>query len=209
MNERERLRPEVEELLRLTDLLGWIEPIREIARALPDHVLPATDKLIELDRQIPDLGQHNVNERTANGGLTGVYRVEDRPIFRGIQYVGMRLHDQDVEWLSRNIVTESCYQVEGSLKRATGIKGPLSVGMILKKVGRRAPLDLGSMTALSYLNESIYNNAKHTIEQVNMDGHMFSVADALAVYLACRVLGSRLLAGSGITTKYGEAVFEG
>ena len=54
----------------------------------------------------------------------------------------------------------------------------------------------------------MYNKSKHSIERTYADGHMFSIADSLAVYLTCRILGSRIFKNSGITTKYDEPVFD-
>ena len=84
--------------------------------------------------------------------------------------------------------------------------GHLSLGMILQR-GNSSVLDPNLVSVLKYMNKLIYNNAKHTIEDLYMDEHMFSPADAIAVYLSCRVLGAILLKDSGITNNYGELVF--
>ena len=102
-------------------------------------------------------------------------------------------------------MTDSCYHVESSLKRRLNVRNNYSVGMILKKYGRALDEDLSDV--LSQLNSTIYNNAKHTIEVIDIDSHMFSIADAIAVYLVCRTIGARLLKDSGITTSNGEVVF--
>ena len=207
MNNHLSIRPEVEELLRLTGIQDWDSKCSQIAYDLQGDFGRALKNLLELDRSIPGLGQHNVNERALDGHLTGVYNHEDRPIFRGIQYVGMHLNTDKPEWYTRMIVTESCYHVEGCLKRKTGITGNLSVGMILNEIKGRTTLADDLVTALWHLNRAIYNNAKHAIEFIEMDGHMFSIADCIAIYLACRVIGARLLNGLGITTKHGELLF--
>ena len=206
-------RQEVEHLLEAVDLSEQKDEILRIAVEIEGAVEFIEKKkdayvdLLAIDRQIPGLGLHNVSERTEDGWLSGCYNVEDRPIFRGIQYVEAHLWSLGLEWLSRQIVTESCYHVEGSLKRRLAVKGNLSVGRIL---GHRdaQTLDPDLRGILEYLNSAIYNNAKHTIENIELDAHMFSVADALAVYLVCRVLGSRILKGSGITTSQGQLIFD-
>ena len=63
------------------------------------------------------------------------------------------------------------------------------------------------LATLQYLNKYVYNAAKHTIEDLELEAHRFSVADALAIYLICRVLGARILRDSGITTKHGKLAF--
>ena len=187
-----------DEIVRIADEMAGVEFIYQRESAYND--------LVKLDSGIPGLGLHNVNEMGEGGWWTGVYRIEDRPIFRGIQYVEAHLGNVGLEWLARTIVTESCYHVEGSLKRRLSVEGDLSIGRIL---GRPNAQSLGNdlLVTLQYLNRFVYNNAKHTIEDLEWDSHMFSVADALAIYLVCRVLGARILHDSGITTKHGEPVF--
>jgi len=188
-----------DEILRIADEMVGVEFIYQRESAY--------DALVKLDSGIPGLGLHNVNEQTEDGWWIGVYRVEDRPIFRGIQYVGQHLGNIKLEWLARTIVTESCYHVEGSLKRQLDVKGNLSIGRILGRANARSLGD-DLLAALQYLNKFVYNAAKHTIEDVELEAHRFSVADALAIYLVCRVLGARILRDSGITTKHGEPVFD-
>ena len=153
-----------------------------------------------IDETIPGLGQHNINEKTEGGSVTAVARIEDRAIFRPIQYVGSYLHHGSLKWLTRSIVTMSCLHVECGLKRRLKIDGRLSIGMILKR-GKARSLDADLVESLWELNEAVYNKAKHSIEHTYADGHMFSITDSLAVYLICRTLGSRILKDSGITTK--------
>lgn len=193
--------------MRLVGIESWRDQIDLIAHELPCNFDKAMTALLELDSKISGLGQHNVNKQTADGHWTGVYCIEDRPIFRGIQYVGSRLEMENLEWLSRMVVVESCYHIENALKRKTGIHGGLSVGMILHRTSPSSLLDPELYDALDLLNRAIYNKAKHTIEDIDMDSHMFSVADAIAVYLICRLLGARLLKGLGITTADGQLLF--
>ena len=95
---------------------------------------------------------------------------------------GICLGNIKLEWLARTIVTESCYHVEGSLKRQLDVKGNLSIGRILGRANARSLGD-DLLSALQYLNKFVYNAAKH---------------------LECRVLGARILRDSGITTKHGK-----
>ncbi len=204
-----RVRDEIQLLLEMMGLDHYLSEIQRIAAQLLDASTPEERKsscfeLTTIDKTIPGLGLHNVNE-----GNTGVYQIEHRPIFRGLQYVEMHLAGDPIEWLARDIVIESCYHVESSLKYRLKVEGPLSVGMILNQRSRMLDADLTSI--LGHLNSAIYNQAKHTIERIaeteEWDGHMFSVADAIAVYLACRKIGARLLKDQGITTKHGVPVF--
>ena len=101
----------------------------------------------------------------------------------------------------------SCLHVENSLKRRFKIDGRLSIGMILKR-GKAQSMSAGLIDVLWELNEVVYNRSKHSIERTYADGHTFSIADSLAIYLICRTLGFRILKDYGITTKYDEPVFD-
>ena len=182
------------------------EILRIGAVAVSDGVSALRD-LTVIDETIPGLGQHNINEKTGRGSVTAVARIEDRAIFRPIQYVGSYLQHRSLEWLTRSIVTMSCLHVENSLKRQLKIGSRLSIGMILKR-GKAQSLDADLVEVLWDLNEAVYNKSKHSIERTYADGHTFSIEDSLAVYLICRTLGSRILKDSGITTKYDEPVFD-
>ena len=202
------LRPEICQIMRTLGLVSHHHSeILRIGAVAVSNGDSALRDLMLIDETIPGLGQHNINERIEGGAVTAVARIEDRPIFRPIQYVGMYLQSGSLEWLTRNIVTMSCLHVENSLKRRLNIEERLSIGMILKR-GKARSLDTDLVESLLELNEAVYNKSKHSIEQTYADGHMFSIADSLAVYLICRTLGSRILTDSGITTKYDEPVFD-
>ena len=201
-----RFRTEVQELLQMVGLAGHKSEILRISSKLVIDPDGGCLDLMAIDRTIPGLGIHNVNERTDRGTLTGIYRIQDRAIFRGIQYVYMYLGNSYLEWSARRIVTASCHHIESGLKRRLSAEGPLSVGMILSRAPTGA-LDSDLTSVLWHLNKAIYNNAKHTIEDISMDSHMFSIADSIAVYLACRKIGVELMKDMGITDKYGRPVF--
>ena len=201
------LRPEIHQLLQRAGLASHHSEVLRIGAVAVSDGESALRDLMLIDETIPGLGQHNINEITGSGAVTAVARIEDRPIFRPIQYVGSYLQHLSLEWLTRSIVTMSCLHVENSLKRQLKVEGRLSIGMILKR-GKAQSLDADLIETLWELNEAVYNQAKHSIERTYADGHMFSIADSLAVYLICRTLGSRILADSGITTEYDEPVFD-
>lgn len=202
------LRPEITHILDLVGLSQHIPDLRRIAERLVVDDTSAIADLTAIDRTIPGLGFVDVNELNSNGSVTGVYQIADRAIFRGIQYVGAHLSTGNIEWLTRSLVTESCYHLEHSLKRRLGIREDenLSVGMILSTPGGRR-IHGTLRKPLVILNRAVYNRAKHTIELVDIDSHMFSVADAFAVYLSCRAMGSELIRELGLKTKYGVPIF--
>ena len=192
----------------LVGLSQHIPEIHTIVERLTSDDVSAIEDLTAIDRAIPGLGFVNVNERTSTGSLVGVYQLCDRPIFRGIQYVGMDLQMCQIEWLSRKIVIDSCYHLENSLKRRLRIRKDqrYSIGRILSTENGKQ-LEGSLRKPLIILNQAVYNRAKHTIEAIDLDSHMFSVADAIAVYLCCRVLGAKLIAKLGLKTIYGIPIF--
>jgi hypothetical protein len=200
------MRPEVQQLLRLAGIHTWTGRIKQISAELATDYTTGFPHLLELDRSIPGLGQHNINVEDSDGQLTGVYCIEDRPIFRGIQYVGSDLQFEPIEWQTRSVVENSGFHVEHSLKRRTGYQR-LSMGTILKRVGPNGPIPADLHHALKLLTEKVYNEARHVIDDTDKNAHMFSLEDAIAVYLTCRVFGARLLQGLCITTEFGEIVF--
>ena len=202
------MREEVQHILELVGLSKHIPALCCIAERLVSGDLSSIDDLTAIDRTIPGLGFQDINERTLAGSLSGVYQISDRPIFRGIQYVGMNLGMAPIEWLSRKTVTDSCYHLENSLKRRLRIREDqrFSVGVILDTPeGRR--LEGPIRKPLIILNRAVYNRAKHTIEAIHLNSHMFSVADAIAIYLCCRVLGAELIGKLGLKTRYGVSIF--
>ena len=203
------LRPEIEHILELVGLSQHVPKIRTIAERLTSDDLSAIEDLTTIDRTIPGLGFVDINERTPTGSLVGVYQIPDRPIFRGIQYVGMNLTMCPIEWLSRKIVIDSCYHLENSLKRRLRIREDqrYSIGVILSHENGKQ-LEGSVRKPLIVLNQAVYNRAKHTIEALDLDSHMFSVADAITVYLCCRVLGAKLIAKLGLQTRYGVPMFQ-
>lgn len=202
------LRPEVAHILELVGLSQHVGEICRIAEHLALGDKSVIKDLIVIDRKIPGLGFVDINERTPGGSLTGVYELPDRPIFRGIQYVGMHLGMNDSEWLTRFIVVDSCYHLENGLKGWLGTdkSDRSSVGHLLDSP--QGQLLEGSVRKpLIILNRAVYNRAKHTIEDIDYDSHMFSVADAIAIYLSCRVIGAELICNLGLKTKHGFPIF--
>ena len=206
-NHTDGLQPEIFGIFRMVGLAVHKSEILRLSDIAVSDGESALRGLMLIDETIPGLGQHNINEKTEGGATTAVAKIEDRAIFRPIQYVGSHLNHGSLEWLTRDIVTMSCLHVENSLKRRLQIDGRLSIGMILKR-DKAQSLDVALVQSLWELNEAVYNRSKHSIEDTYADGHTFSIADSLAVYLICRILGSRLLKDTGITSKYGQPVFD-
>ena len=199
------LRPEVAHILELVGLSQHVGDICRITERLALGDKSVIEDLTVIDRTISGLGFEDVNKLNSNDC---VYELSDRPIFRGIQYVGTYLGMNNIEWLCRSIVMYSCYHLENSLKRRLEIheNQRFSVGLLVDTPQGKL-LDGSVRKPVIILNRAVYNRAKHTIEDIDSDSHMFSVEDAIAIYLSCRVIGAKLLCRLGLKTRHGVLIF--
>jgi hypothetical protein len=190
---RKRIKPEIKSLLKEVIPSIKLKDIRAIIDKRNYNIIESVELTTELDKTIEGMGIHNVNKRDERGHLTGNYQVNDRSIYRPIQYVWVKLYsDINIEWSSRDIVSESCFHVESCLDRYCEEKIYGSFGKILhSKLGRTLPVQIWNPL---YSMSKVYNLAKHRIpEQLNYEDHLFSEADALATYFICRKLGIEIL----------------
>jgi hypothetical protein len=176
-----------------------------LAAALRDDVEAGYVRPVAIDREIGGVGLHNVN-RLEGDALTGSYRVELRPLFRPIQYVYSYLADMDPVWAARRIVQDSCLHIENAVKFRFAIwEGDrASLGVLLSRKAIEQELGLAFRELLRGLNRVVYRTAKHTVEEIDIDAHRFTPADALAVYLMCRWAGVRLLEPTGVFNDWEE-----
>lgn len=145
-------------------------------------------KLMGLDRKLGGPGFSNVS---CNG--TGRYHAEDGDIFRPLQYCSMYFkmacEGSQAHWLTRTLVQMSSLHIEGLVKRIVG-GSQYPLGRILRdpRVIQHLPGDtLNRLVRLT----SIYNEAKHTLSHTK-DTHLFSIEDAILVYLLARKLANTL-----------------
>lgn len=157
-------------------------------------------RFLEIEGAIGGVGLHNVNRRDGEW-LTGVYRDEFRPLFRPIQYATRNLFDQDLEWDARFIVQWSCGHVEDALKFRFSIPKDdrASLGVLLtSRPPIQSTLDQGFLKWMLKVNVVIYRGAKHAMEDLDVDVHLFTPPDAVATYFMCRWAGVKLLEPTGI-----------
>ncbi len=197
------LKPAIGKLLSETGLPTDGPKIVQLARDLADDPAGTQPLFLEIERTIGGVGLHNVN-RGEGQWLTGAYSIEFRPIFRPIQYATRDLFDQDLEWTARHIVQWSCGHVEDALKYRFSIPEHkrFSLGILLREIREMPPnqhaLDKSFINWLQRVNTVIYRGAKHAMEELNIDEHLFTPPDAVATYFMCRWAGVKLLAPTGI-----------
>lgn len=194
------LSPDISELL--TDSLVGVGPdiVLQITREIQRNVVAGYYALEKLDVDIGGVGFHNVN-RQEGEWLTGNYRVEFRPLFRPIQYVHSAIAADDLTWNARFIVQWSCGHVEDAVKFRFNVEQKFnsSLGVLLtQRPEIKTSLEIDLYDWLLLLNRIVYRGAKHAVEELVIDAHRFSPADAIAVYLMCRRAGVRLLEPTGL-----------
>lgn len=125
------------------------------------------------------------------GHGVGRYEIDDRDVFRPLQYCVVYLTDMDqnIEWVARAIVEMSSAHVESLVKRIGGwrflpLGAALRKASVLKKVD---PVTWGQIERFT----PIYNEAKHRFDH-EIGTHMFSMGEAVLAYFVCRRLGQRL-----------------
>lgn len=147
---------------------------------------PDFQVIFEFDRSLGGIGLFNVNK-----GRTGKYHVDDRDIFRPLQYIYMNLENRylDLSWYTRDIIHMCGLHLEAIIKRYTGkLNYPLGKNLYDKKITKNINQKL-----LSELNliAKLFNSAKHDVSR-NKDEHLFSIADAIFCYFLTRKIASQL-----------------
>lgn len=173
--------------------------IRDIAsRLLTSEEIHEIQKLLKkrndlfsnmrnIDMNMGGAGTHNINR-----GNTGRYNIEDRDIFRPIQYIYayLQMRPGDFDWVTRGIIHMSGLHLESLIKRLFSIRRiPLGQALALRiaklKLDNQLYLDLKAIIRP-------YNNAKHHLEHCK-DTHLFDVESALLYYVAVRKIALKLM----------------
>lgn len=136
--------------------------------------------------------------------FTGKYNIEDRPIYRPLQYA---LRDSIQVWWeprSRSSVEMSCAHIEQVLKKIFGkqIKGAEKkpMGTIISAIEKKELLNSDLIQYLWKIN-TLYRMAKHDFDykwnseepESTMGSQTFNNYEALAMYFICRKIGVQIL----------------
>ena len=145
-------------------------------------------KLIALDKKLGGPGFSNVS---CNG--TGRYHVQDRDIFRPLQYCSMYFklayEGSEAHWLNRTLVQMSSLHIEGLVKSMVG-GSQYPLGRVLRDQRVRQGLPADAWSRIDRFT-GIYNEAKHTMSHAK-DTHLFSIQDAVMAYIISRQLAKTL-----------------
>ena len=161
--------------------------------------IPDAKAVIEYDDILsgPSITRLNCNN-------TGRYVIDDRDVFRPLQYCAMnfRLEQKpdwknDPEWHARDLIEMSSLHIESLIKNIGNIFH-LPLGSALRNVVVKSKVDSQTWKQIEAFTH-IYNDAKHNFSQ-SKDTHMFSVEDALLAYFVCRKLGMKLYPLANLAT---------
>jgi hypothetical protein len=109
--------------------------------------------------------------------------VDDRDVFRPLQYCAMAFKAQDLEWRTRDVVENGGLHLEALVKRVGGISR-VPLGAAVRQLrGKLGPFE---PQLQSYAD--LHNDAKHEYAH-EFGTHMFSVSDAVFAYIISRVIG--------------------
>lgn len=153
--------------------------------------IPNAQAVIVYDESLdgPSITRLNCNN-------TGRYAVEDRDIFRPLQYCAMDFlkdngadWEDDAEWLARDLIKMSSLHIESLIKNIGNVFH-LPLGAALRNVIVKSKVHSMTWKQIDTFTH-IYNDAKHNFSHAK-DTHMFSVEDALLSYFVCRKLGAKL-----------------
>ena len=155
-------------------------------------------RLYELEVRVGGMGVHNV-ERVkvplprVGTKTTGAYELEDRQLFRGIQYCVTEFFLDWYDLNARHVVEYAASHVADSLKllidaRKGSIPRSAPMGPLIKRAAKLGALDPTSIQRLWGIN-SAYRDAKHTFEprdevvgtpeELDLAKHMFTFHEAL------------------------------
>jgi len=186
-------------LLGRTDLSISTGAVIQLANTIKENLSTGYRQLETIDEKIGGVGLHNVNKREGDT-LTGAYKVQFRPLFRPIQYVYKWLSYDDPVWNARRIVQDSCLHLENAVKFRFSIPegDRASLGVLLSRRPVVQGIEPALLDLLCMLNRIVYGASKHSVEDIDIDAHRFTPADALNVYLICRWAGVKLLEPTGL-----------
>ena len=164
---------------------------QERLRAVVEPKAPDADAVISFDDSLdgPSISHINCNR-------SGRYAIEDRDIFRPLQYCAMNFTSDkrpdwrnDPEWHTRDLIEMSSLHIESLIKNIGSVLH-LPLGAALRNAIVKRKVDSTTWKQIEAFTH-IYNDAKRNFSQAK-DTHMFSVEDALLAYFVCRRLGSKL-----------------
>ena len=171
------------------------QAILKLAQAQTFH----TSDLVALDESMPGLPFSRASTKAGSGA----YHVDDRAVFRPLQYLGMlfpALEQAEVgNYSTRYLVLMSSVHIEALVKRIAGeYRFPLGQALHSILAKQRIP---AKTHRLAQQFTHMHNDAKHEMEH-DMDTHLFSRADAILSYFVARNLACALFPLASLKTNW-------
>ena len=158
------------------------------------------DQLLELD----EIMGGACMTRLTNPAGKGQYNLDDRDVFRPLQYCAMYFYRKadmtEVESFTRAIVQMSGLHIESLIGRIGEMFG-MTLGQALHHWRMKKRIGNFTWQCVDRFRK-IYNSAKHDVDH-EMDTHMFSVEDAVLAYIVSRKLGDGLYPLAKLKTCFG------
>jgi len=186
------------ELWELAEQLFSPEQSRQMRLLVEPHPLNL-DRFLDFDVTLGGACMSNVTDQ--NG--TGQYVIEDRDVFRPLQYCAMCFDKKrdmtEVEFFTRHIVQMSGLHIESLLNRIGGFLG-FTLGRALRDMRVWRRIDPVTSARIDKFR-NIYNAAKHAVDH-DKDTHLFSVEDSVLAYFVSRKLGEALYPLAKLRTSF-------
>lgn len=155
------------------------------------------EKFWDADKKIGGLGGYNLPKNPINNPFP--YGIK-RSIFRPLQYAASEMDIRDIRYGARHIVQYAGMHLEATTKFYLILNLKLgklrnynaTLGKVVHKLDQLKLLDEKTIEGL-FVFIRLYNKSKHEVNMDRTRERLFSVSDALVVYLAARILGKRIL----------------
>ena len=155
------------------------------------------EKFWDADKKIGGLGGYNLPKNPINNPFP--YGIK-RSIFRPLQYAASEMDIRDIRYGARYIVQYAGMHLEATTKfylimnlRLGKLRNyNATLGKVVHKLDQLKLLGEKTIEGL-FVFIRLYNKSKHEVNMDRTRERLFSVSDALVVYLAARILGKRIL----------------
>ncbi|MUK89305.1 hypothetical protein GMD78_13080 [Ornithinibacillus sp. L9] len=155
------------------------------------------DAFWKVDEEIGGLGGYNLPKHPANNPFP--YGIK-RSIFRPLQYASSEMDIRDIRYGSRYVVQYAGMHLEATTRFYLIVNQKLrklrnfnsTLGKVVHQLGQMQLLDKKTIESL-YVFIKLFNKSKHEVNQDRARQRLFTVSDALVVYLTVRILGNRIL----------------
>ncbi|MBM7581129.1 hypothetical protein [Jeotgalibacillus terrae] len=151
----------------------------------------------EVDKDIGGMGGYNLPKNPVSNPFPFGIK---RSIFRPLQYAASEMELRDIRYGARHVIQYVGMHLEATTKYYLIVNQKLgklrhynsTLGKVVRKLDQLKLLDDMTIKSL-YVFIKIYNKSKHEINMDKTRERLFTVSDALVLYLTARILGQKIL----------------